>query len=65
MSFFKAYKQRFCGDEHMDKNSVNETGVARQITKLLPRNIASKAAPPTEDLVAAQVKCTAMKQNEI
>ena len=49
----------------MDKNSVNETGVARQITKLLPRNIALKAAPRTEDLVAAQVKRTAMKQNEI
>ena len=49
----------------MDKNSVNEAAVARQMTKFLPWNVASNAAPPTEDLVAAQVKRTAMKQNEI
>ncbi len=49
----------------MDPNSVHESGIARRITKLLSKNIASIDAPSIGDLAESHVTRMKMKQGQI
>ena len=49
----------------MDPNTVHESGIARNITKLLPKNIASIEAPSTAELVESHVNRMKMTQGQI
>ena len=50
---------------HMDPNTVHESGIARSVTKLLPRDVAFIEAPSTADLVESHVIRMKMKQGQI